>query len=100
MKSESLCKKVSVSLPAGVHKWLIEESEKESQSRGSRVTVSSLIQETLNELKKKKSDISPQKSSNKASKVSPVVGAKNLRASENFVSTSSTATKKTYRRAG
>jgi hypothetical protein len=99
MKSDSLCKKVSVSLPAGVHKWLIEESEKESQSRGSRVTVSSLIQETLNELKKKKSDISPQKSSSKASKVSPVVGATMATLSENLDSGQYTATKKHSRRA-
>jgi hypothetical protein len=43
---------------------------------------------------------SQQKSSSKASKVSPVVGVKSLRASENFVSTSSTAMKKTSRPAG
>jgi hypothetical protein len=99
MKSDSLCKKVSVSLPAGVHKWLIEESEKESQSRGSRVTVSSLIQETLNELKKKKSDISLQKKPSKPSKVFPAVGATMATLSENLDSGQSTATKKHSRRA-
>jgi hypothetical protein len=43
---------------------------------------------------------SPQIASSKESKDSPSVGAKNLRASENFVSTRSTATKKTSRPAG
>ncbi len=43
---------------------------------------------------------SPQTSSSKPSKDAPSVGAKRLRASENFVSTSSTATKKTSRPAG
>jgi hypothetical protein len=100
MKSESLCKKVSVSLPAGVHKWLIEESEKESQSRGSRVTVSSLIQETLNELKKRKSDISPQKSSSKASKVCPPVGVVIEPGSETSATLPSTRMKKNSRRTG
>jgi hypothetical protein len=74
MKSDSLCKKVSVSLPANVHKWLIQEAQKESQNRGSRVTVSSLIQETLNELKKKNPEKSAQKSSSKASNIQPRVG--------------------------
>ena len=100
MKSESLCKKVSVSLPAGVHKWLIEESEKESQSRGSRVTVSALIQETVNDLKNRKSEESAQKTSSKPSKNSPSVGAKMATLSESLGSGPSTATKKTSRRAG
>jgi hypothetical protein len=100
MKSESLCKKVSVSLPAGVHKWLIEESEKESQSRGSRVTVSSLIQETLNELKKRKSDISAQKSSSKASNVSTSVNAKVVKGSESSVGGFSKATTDRSRKTG
>lgn len=43
---------------------------------------------------------SSQKSSSKPSKDTPNVGVKSLRASENFVSTSSTATKKTSRPAG
>lgn len=43
---------------------------------------------------------SSQKNPSKASKDSPDVGVKTLRASENFVSTRSTATKKTSRRAG
>jgi hypothetical protein len=65
MKSDSLCKKVSVSLPANVHKWLIHEAEKESQNRGSRFTVSALIQETINEFKKKKAEESPQSKTSK-----------------------------------
>jgi hypothetical protein len=57
MKSDSLCKKVSVSLPANLHKWLIEESQKESENRGSRLTVSALIQEIINDWKKGKAAI-------------------------------------------
>ena len=99
MKSESLCKKVSVSLPAGVHKWLIEESEKESQSRGSRVTVSALIQETVNDLKNRKSEESAQKKPSKASKDSPAVGAKMAMLSENLDIGFSEATTQNSRRA-
>jgi len=100
MKSDSLCKKVSVSLPANVHKWLIEEAEKESQNRGSRFTVSALIQETLNELKKKKSEISPQKSSSKTSKVSPPVSAKIVIPEDHSVGGSSTRSTGRSRRNG
>ena len=46
------------------------------------------------------SEESAQKDSSKPSKVSPTVGVKTLKASENFVSTRSTATKKTSRPAG
>jgi hypothetical protein len=100
MKSDSLCKKVSVSLPANLHKWLIEEAEKESQNRGSRFTVSALIQETLNEFKKRKSQISPQKSASKTSNTSAPVGAKKVTLSESLGSGSLPATMKTSRRAG
>jgi hypothetical protein len=100
MKSDSLCKKVSVSLPANVHKWLIEEAEKESQNRGSRFTVSALIQETLNELKKKKSEISPQKSSIKPSNVSTSVNAKVVKGSESSVGGFSKATTDRSRKTG
>jgi len=54
MKSDSLCKKVSVSLPAKLHEWLIQEAQKESENRGSRLTVSALIQEIINDWKKGK----------------------------------------------
>jgi hypothetical protein len=86
MKSNSLCKKVSVSLPAKLHEWLIQEAQKESENRGSRVTVSALIQEIIYDWKKGKAQAD--------------AGANALKASENFVSTSSTATKKSFRRAG
>jgi hypothetical protein len=91
MKSDSLCKKVSVSLPANVHKWLIEEAEKESQNRGSRFTVSALIQETLNELKKKKSEFSAQKSSSKPSNISPDASAEIVKPYKRSVGGSSKA---------
>ena len=86
MKSDSLCKKVSVSLPAKLHEWLIQEAQKESENRGSRLTVSALIQEIINDWKK--------------GKAQAYAGVNALKASENFVSTSSTATKKTSRSAG
>jgi hypothetical protein len=100
MKSDSLCKKVSVSLPANVHKWLIEEAEKESQNRGSRFTVSALIQETLNELKKKKSEFSSQKTSSKPSNVSTSVNAKVVKGSESSVGGFSKATTDRSRKTG
>ena len=100
MKSDSLCKKVSVSLPANVHKWLIEEAEKESQNRGSRFTVSALIQETLNELKKKKSEFSAQKTSSKPSNVSTSVNAKVVKGSESSVGGFSKATTDRSRKTG
>jgi Arc/MetJ-type ribon-helix-helix transcriptional regulator len=46
---KNLCKKVSVSLPESVHEWLKNEAEKQTEKRGSRVTVSSIIQELLKE---------------------------------------------------
>ena len=100
MKSDSLCKKVSVSLPSNDHKWLIEEAEKESQNRGSRVTVSALIQETVNELKNKKSQESPQKSSTKASNIQPNVGVVIEPGLETSATGSSTRMKKNSRRSG
>jgi len=100
MKSDSLCKKVSVSLPSNLHKWLIQEAQKESQNRGSRVTVSSLIQETLNELKKKNPEKFAQKNPSKPSKASPVVGAKMATLSGSLGSGLLKATTKTSRRAG
>ena len=86
MKSDSLCKKVSVSLPSNLHKWLIQEAQKEGEIRGSRFTVSALIQEILNDWKK--------------GKASTDAGANQLKASESFASMSSTVTKKTSRQAG
>lgn len=100
MKSDSLCKKVSVSLPANVHRWLIEEAKKESQNRGSRFTVSALIQETLNELKKNKVEESPQKTSSKPSKDFPPVGVLIEPESEISASGCSTRMKKSSRRTG
>jgi hypothetical protein len=88
MKSDSLCKKVSVSLPAKLHEWLIQEAQKESEKRGSRLTVSALIQEIINDFKKGKA-ASPE-----------LAGAKTLRASESSVTLRSTATKTNIRRAG
>jgi hypothetical protein len=88
MKSDSLCKKVSVSLPAKLHEWLIQEAQKESENRGSRLTVSALIQEIINDWKKGKA-VTPE-----------IAGANVLKASESSVSGRSTATKKTFRRAG
>jgi hypothetical protein len=88
MKSDSLCKKVSVSLPAKLHEWLIQEAQKESENRGSRLTVSALIQEIINDFKKGKV-VTPE-----------IAGANVLKASESSVSGRSTATKKTFRRAG
>jgi hypothetical protein len=87
MKSDSLCKKVSVSLPANLHKWLIEESQKESENRGSRLTVSALIQEIINDWKKGKA-------------TTETVGVVIQPGSEISVSGPSIATKKTSRRAG
>lgn len=46
---KNLCKKVSVSLPESVHEWLKNEAERQTEKRGSRVTVSSIIQELLKE---------------------------------------------------
>ena len=86
MKSDSLCKKVSVSLPSNLHKWLIEESQKEGEIRGSRFTVSALIQEILNDWKK--------------GNASADAGANVLRASESSASMSSTRMKKNSRRTG
>jgi len=88
MKSDSLCKKVSVSLPAKLHEWLIQEAQKESENRGSRLTVSALIQEIINDWKKGKA-VAPE-----------IAGANVLRASKSSVSLRSTATKKTSRRVG
>jgi hypothetical protein len=87
MKSDSLCKKVSVSLPSNVHIWLKQESEKESKNRGSRVTVSSLIQEILKEWKDEKSE-------------GKGVGVVIQPVSEISASGPSIATKKNTRRAG
>jgi hypothetical protein len=88
MKSDSLCKKVSVSLPAKLHEWLIQEAQKESENRGSRLTVSALIQEIINDWKKGKA-ASPERA-----------GAKTLLPSESSVTLRSTATKGNIRRAG
>jgi len=88
MKSDSLCKKVSVSLPSNLHKWLIEEAQKESENRGSRVSVSALIQEILNDWKK-----------GKAASPEPA-GANIATLSDHLDSGRSTATKKNSRRAG
>jgi hypothetical protein len=88
MKSDSLCKKVSVSLPAKLHEWLIQEAQKESENRGSRLTVSALIQEIINDWKK-----------GKAATPEPA-GVKMATLSENLDSGRSTATKKNSRRAG
>jgi len=88
MKSDSLCKKVSVSLPAKLHEWLIQEAQKESENRGSRLTVSALIQEIINDWKKGKA-ASPEHA-----------GANLLKASKSLDSMSSTATKKTSHWAG
>jgi hypothetical protein len=84
MKSDSLCKKVSVSLPSNVHKWLIQEAQKESENRGSRVTVSSLIQEIINDWKNNKSqgNVSAQ----------PQTGRKIIAPHKRSVGGSSTAT--------
>jgi hypothetical protein len=69
MKSDSLCKKVSVSLPAKLHEWLIQEAQKESENRGSRLTVSALIQEIINDWKKGKA-ASPEPAGVKTLKLS------------------------------
>jgi hypothetical protein len=88
MKSDSLCKKVSVSLPAKLHEWLIQEAQKESENRGSRLTVSALIQEIINDWKK-----------GKAATPEPA-GVKMATLSESLGSGPLTATKKPSRRAG
>jgi hypothetical protein len=88
MKSDSLCKKVSVSLPAKLHEWLIQEAQKESENRGSRLTVSALIQEIINDWKKGKS-ATPEPA-----------GANIATLSDHLDSGRSTATKKNSRRAG
>jgi hypothetical protein len=88
MKSDSLCKKVSVSLPAKLHEWLIQEAQKESENRGSRLTVSALIQEIINDWKKGKA-VTPE-----------IAGANVLKASKSSVSMSSTRMRKNIRQAG
>jgi hypothetical protein len=88
MKSDSLCKKVSVSLPAKLHEWLIQEAEKESENRGSRLTVSALIQEIINDWKK-----------GKAASPEPV-GVKTLKLSANLDTGSSKAGTDRFRRTG
>ena len=75
-------------MPSNLHKWLIEEAQKESENRGSRVSVSALIQEILNDWKKGKA-ASPEPAGVKMATLSESLGSGPL-----------TATKKPSRRAG
>jgi hypothetical protein len=82
----------NVSLPIELHDWVVKKMEETKASTPwAKVTFSSVVEHALIELRKGEQGKVPSPDS---------AGAKTLRASESSVSSRSTATKNSSRRAG
>ena len=83
----------NVSIPVELHDWVTKKMEETKLSTPwAKVTFSSIVEHALIELRNSEAQFSAQKSSSKASNVSPDVSAKITKGSESSVGGSSTAT--------
>jgi hypothetical protein len=91
-------KKLNISLPPDLHGWIKKkQADFKRENPLGKLEISPIVAHCIKAMKE--SEESPQISSSKASKVSPVVGATMATLSENLDSGPSTATKKHCRRA-
>ena len=91
--------KVSVSIPPEVHEWLKAEAKRRTTEYGESWSASRIVQESIREYRSGLQN-SVQKSSSKASNVSPDVDAKMVRPYKRSVGGSSTATTARSRKTG